>query len=839
MALIKPEQLRSGSYNITGSLFGTSSYANYALTASFALNGGGGGSTFPFTGSAIITGSLGVTGSFNQGLLSSATGLFAHAQGYTVIASGQYSHAEGTSTIASGDYSHAEGSNTLALGAYSHAEGENTTAAGSNSHAEGYFGSASGDYSHAEGSNTTATGPYSHAEGYGGNASGYASHAEGLFTVASGSYQHVQGQYNISSSAQSAFIVGNGTGVGALRSNLIFASGSQVQVTGSVIATTGFTGSLQGTATTASYVLNAISASYAPSSGGTAFPFTGSAIISGSLVVTGSVRATAGFTGSLQGTASLATFAAAANLAFYADTANSAALAAAPSSDWIPAKPDPVTRLSPYSLGSPDAWWNSLYVGNSTIYFLSESIGGPTISSSLSVIDDPDGSSRFVLGTKESGSTTKNIVISDKGISAAISASYALTASYVQNAQTASFFSGSVSNAVSASYALTASFVQNAQTASFINPTFISQSAAASGFGAGVTYVSASNNPLNEIEVADYDSNVAVTFVNGRLKFIFGTPTAPSAPVASFNSTFATDRFNKVTDAYTVTGTIAVGGYTLISASLYEGGVLLTSTGSLATQLTYSTTTTGSHTYVLHVTASSPLDNSLNIQSASLSGTLSKTNPGSPTITPTATVQLGSTSNQIEQGATGSISFVSASGTANSWVHNFTSTNVTSPIFVTGSATGSSSITATATSNYSSSGVLGADNIPALITQSINSFTYTKIRSLRYGASTATSFTSTELENLALWDTTLGGTVGTVSKGTTTASGQTLTITWTGDKYHYIAFNSSLASLTNITTGGFGVFSSFTLTTVGQYKVYRINTLQAGGAGTSITYVLT
>lgn len=387
----------------------------------------------------------------------------------------------------------------------------------------------------------------------------------------------------------------------------------------------------------------------------------------------------------------------------------------------------------------------------------------------------------------------------------------------------------------------TGSLLGTATSASYINPTFISQSAAASGFGSGgsITYVSSSNNPLSEIEVADYDSNVAVTFVNGRLKFIFGTPTVPSAPVASFNSTFATDRFNKVTDAYTVTGTIAVGGYTLISASLYEGGVLLTSTGSLATQLIYSTTTTGSHTYVLHVTASSPLDNSLNIQSASLSGTLSKTNPGSPTITPTATVQLGSTSNQIEQGATGSITFTSASGTANSWVHNFTSTNVTSPIFVTGSATGSSSITATATSYYSSSGVLGADNSPALTTTSTNSFTYTKIRSLRYGASTATAFTSTELENLATWDTTLGGTVGTVSKGTTTASGQTLTITWTGDKYQYIVFNSSLASLTNIKTSGFEQLSAFTLTTVGQYKVYRSNTLQAGGAGTSITYVLT
>jgi hypothetical protein len=40
MAHIKPEQLRSGFYNITGSLFGTSSYADFALTASYALNAG-------------------------------------------------------------------------------------------------------------------------------------------------------------------------------------------------------------------------------------------------------------------------------------------------------------------------------------------------------------------------------------------------------------------------------------------------------------------------------------------------------------------------------------------------------------------------------------------------------------------------------------------------------------------------------------------------------------------------------------------------------------------------------------------------------------------------------
>ena len=50
MALIKPEQLREGFYNITGSLFGTSSYADFALTASYALN-----TTIPFR---ISTGSI-------------------------------------------------------------------------------------------------------------------------------------------------------------------------------------------------------------------------------------------------------------------------------------------------------------------------------------------------------------------------------------------------------------------------------------------------------------------------------------------------------------------------------------------------------------------------------------------------------------------------------------------------------------------------------------------------------------------------------------------------------------------------------------------------------------
>jgi len=49
---------------ITGSLQGTASYATQALSASWAP-GGAGGTSFPYTGSAIISGSLIVTGSLN------------------------------------------------------------------------------------------------------------------------------------------------------------------------------------------------------------------------------------------------------------------------------------------------------------------------------------------------------------------------------------------------------------------------------------------------------------------------------------------------------------------------------------------------------------------------------------------------------------------------------------------------------------------------------------------------------------------------------------------------------------------------------------------------------
>ena len=202
-------------------------------------------------------------GSHAEGTFTLASGSNSHAEGFTATASGSYSHAEGLSTLATGQGSHAEGEGSQATGEashaegfeaqssgnHSHAEGFQTLASGSTSHAEGYQTLAVGQGAHSEGNQTTASGSYSHAEGEVTVALGYASHAEGritkalgdyshaegLLTVAQGNFQHVQGQYNLSSSVESAFIIGNGTADNARR-NLVFASGSTFQITGSLNA---------------------------------------------------------------------------------------------------------------------------------------------------------------------------------------------------------------------------------------------------------------------------------------------------------------------------------------------------------------------------------------------------------------------------------------------------------------------------------------------------------------------------------------------------------------------------------------------------------------------------
>ena len=630
--------------------------------------------------------------------------------------------------------------------------------------------------------------------------------------------------YNLSISNGNTISLAGIAGGGGVGGSSIWTTGSQdpssftyretsnnLQVTGSLRVSGGITGSLLGTADTASYIDSLfISASVAASGFGGGIPGTISSsqqitdfgFISSSHTDISSLNT---FTGSIQSEVNSLTNVTASYIT-NDDTASMSVL-------------------------------NSVTASYIEQNFISASAAAAGFGSEPTDVSSLNAFTSSIQGEVTSlvNATSSYLVTTDTASMVVLTAD---TASYVQNAVSASYATYALSASYEISYETSASHSETADTASYVDPTFISASAVASGFGAGgnITYVSESGDlSLTEIEVADFDNNVAVTFVNGRLKFTFGTPTSPSSLSTSLSG-FATDRFNQVTDAYNVNGSWSNGGYTLITASLWEGSTKLTEVTS-GTSLSYSTTTSGSHTYTIQYTASSPLDGSEYKTTASATGTISKSNPANPTISSTPDVQLGYSSNQIEQGATGSITFTSSSSaTSNSWLLDYTSTSVSSPIYVTGSATGSSSISFNATANYYSP--LG-DNNPNLTTTTSATTTYTKIRSVRYGASTATSFTQTELEDLGAWDTTLGGSIGTIIKGDTTPSGNTITITWSGDKYHYIVFDASRSNLTNITTNGFGVLGSFTVSTVGNYKVYKSNTLQAGGSGNSITYILT
>jgi hypothetical protein len=95
--------------------------------------------------------------------------------------------------------------------------------------------------------------------------------------------------------------------------------------------------------------------------------------------------------------------------------------------------------------------------------------------------------------------------VNDKGYitsSVAVSASYALTASYVKNAVSASYFSGSVSNAISASYALTASYVRNAISASYAATSSYAMNGGVTQLLAGANITLAPTNGLGQVTVS-------------------------------------------------------------------------------------------------------------------------------------------------------------------------------------------------------------------------------------------------------------------------------------------------------------------------------------------------
>ena len=279
------------SNGITGSLFGTASYATQALSASFAPST----PAFPFTGSAIITGSLTIignttiTGSTNitNGSLEIKTGNGTAAIKATGGGQVLAYYLKNSSDTAVGILGVNINSGEISIGGYASAYfpifysngGEKwriaTTGTFSNTSATGTA------YIHLKaGTAVASTAPIKLTAGTNlttPEAGTIEFNGNSLFFTTGSTRSTILTNTNPASITGSAIITGSLTVIG------------KTTITGSLTSTLGITGSLQGTA---SYATQALSASYAPSAGGVAFPFTGSAIITGSLNVIGNTAIT-------------------------------------------------------------------------------------------------------------------------------------------------------------------------------------------------------------------------------------------------------------------------------------------------------------------------------------------------------------------------------------------------------------------------------------------------------------------------------------------------------------------------------------------------------------------
>jgi trimeric autotransporter adhesin len=97
----------------------------------------------------------------------------------------------------------------------------------------GYLNNVSGQTAFAAGTFNSASGQYSFASGQSTKAQGIGSFTSGYYTSASGDYQTVAGTFNELNTSPNAFIVGGGTSLGSGLKTLVFASGSQFQLSGS------------------------------------------------------------------------------------------------------------------------------------------------------------------------------------------------------------------------------------------------------------------------------------------------------------------------------------------------------------------------------------------------------------------------------------------------------------------------------------------------------------------------------------------------------------------------------------------------------------------------------
>jgi hypothetical protein len=311
----------SASYAATSSIATSSSYA---LTASFALNGGG-GAAFPFTGSAAISGSLSVTQNITASFITAST---VSVGGTEVINTTVTITSKGTGTTAlyaknsaGTDYMQYQDNGQLRIynsnsGRTGIWDGYDLTVFRVGRSGQGLINfdgefalrdevngtnliieSATSRFRKDLGINTTGANSASAALQIDSTTKGVllprmtTTQRNAIGTPSTGLLVYDTDLLSVYQYNGSSWVAVGGGGAAFPFTGSAIITGSLV-VTGSINATQGFTGSLLGTA---SYANNALSSSYALTAsfalnggGGPAFPFTGSATISGSLRVDGS-----------------------------------------------------------------------------------------------------------------------------------------------------------------------------------------------------------------------------------------------------------------------------------------------------------------------------------------------------------------------------------------------------------------------------------------------------------------------------------------------------------------------------------------------------------------------
>jgi len=290
--------------NFTGSLFGTSSWANNATTASFLLGN-------------IASASYAVSASFSSTSSLPLQGIVTASVANTTIT---FTKGDGSAfnVTISQSGSVATSSYSLYAETASYVQNAQTASFVLNAVSASYASSSTSASFASQAANATTASYVLNA--ISASFASTASSADNFLVRGTLTAQTIVAQ-TITSSTD--FVTGS-TRFGSLSSNTHQFTGS-VSITGSLnITGTGITGSLFGTA---SWANNAISASYAPNSGvtqivagtnvtisptsgtgsvtinataGAAFPFTGSAVITGSLIITGSLTVITGSSIELQ-----------------------------------------------------------------------------------------------------------------------------------------------------------------------------------------------------------------------------------------------------------------------------------------------------------------------------------------------------------------------------------------------------------------------------------------------------------------------------------------------------------------------------------------------------------